>query len=144
VISIRPARLRNALAAVALFVVAPCAVLAIAVPAAANASTSVRPHSVGSTNYVDNQTPGIDLGVLHTTEGPHMFGNYDALLPPAESTDLYLGWTTTAGWYIGPGYCTEQWRSEDEVNFVRQLPDLGSGQHFIGTHTSYLVTAYHC
>jgi hypothetical protein len=131
--------------------------LALAVPTVASASANSQdaavaaaqsaragaPHLAASTNYIFNDS-SIGIGTIHVQDGSYTHGTYDAILQPGGSTDLDFGWATTAGWYTGPGYCTEQWRSSDEVNFVRQTPDLGSGQHFIGASTSYIVLAYHC
>jgi hypothetical protein len=111
--------------------------------AAARSARASTPHLAASTNYIFNNST-IGIGVIHLHDGSYTHGTYDVILQPGGSSDLDFGWATTAGWYTGPGYCTEQWRSSDEVNFVRQTPDLGSGQHFIGASTSYIVLAYHC
>jgi hypothetical protein len=85
------------------------------------------------------------LGVIHYSYGPHRYGSYDAILPGWAATYGEFGWSTTAGWYTGPGYCTVQLRSDDDgLHWARQYPDLGSGQHFIGAHTSYEVEPYRC
>lgn len=140
-----------------IFLTLPVA-LALAVPTVASASANPQdaavaaaqsarasaPHLAASTNYIFNETSNLGIGVIHQKDGSYTHGTYDAVLQPNGSTDLNFGWTTTAGWYTGPGYCTAQWRSSDEVNFVRQTPDLGAGQHFIGASTSYIVLMYHC
>jgi hypothetical protein len=98
-----------------------------------------------TTNYIANGTAGVGLGVMHVRDGSYVHGSYDAVLPPGAYTDGYFGWTTTAGWFTGAGYCTYQYRNDDGGSvFTRQLPDLGAGQHFIGSRTRYLVYAYHC
>lgn len=112
------------------------------------AMTATRPTAMAATatNYIRNKTTGVfGLGVIHVRDGSYTHGTYDAVLPSGTYTDLYFGWTTTAGWYTGPGYCTYQYRNDDGGSvFTRQLPDLGPGQHFIGSNTSYLVYVYHC
>lgn len=97
------------------------------------------------TNYIVNLST-IKLGVIHVRDGSYVYGSYDALLPPNQYTDVNLNWGTTAGWYTGAGYCTQQWRSDIDLpnHFVRQTPDLGAGQHFIGGHTYYKVKPYRC
>jgi hypothetical protein len=92
-----------------------------------------------TTNYIYNDSD-IGLGVIHVRDGSYTHGTYDVVLAPGTFTP----WTSTAGWYTGPGYCTEQYRSDDGAPWTRQYPDLGPGQHFIGAHTSYIVYAYHC
>jgi hypothetical protein len=96
------------------------------------------------TNFITNAWSG-GLGVIHVKDGTYTHGTYDALLPPNNNTVDAFGWSTTAGWYAGPGYCTSQLRSDDRGNtWYWQLPDLGSGQHFIGANTSYVVFPYRC
>ena len=87
----------------------------------------------------------VGLGVIHVRDGNYVHGQYDSVLGEGRDSFFSFGWTTTAGWYTGPGYCTRQWRSDHpgEV-YRRQLPDLGPGQHFIGSQTSYQVEAYRC
>jgi hypothetical protein len=117
-------------------------------PAAVDAAlTAALPTTMAATasNFVANGTAGVGLGVIHVRDGSYTHGTYDAVLPPNTYTSGYFGWTSTAGWYTGPGYCTYQYRNDDGGSiFTRQYPDLGPGQHFIGSHTSYLVYAYHC
>jgi hypothetical protein len=141
------------------------AVLVLSIPAVASASAgsqistavgaraatvdaalaAARPAAVAATtrNFIWNVSD-IGIGVIHVRDGSYQHGTYDSILPSGAFTDQYLGWPGTGGWYTGPGYCTQQWRAEDGVNFSPQLPDLGPGQHFIGAHTSYIVNAYHC
>ena len=99
-----------------------------------------------ATNFIINDSPlGLEIGVIEKRDGDYQFGNYDWRLPEGQSTDLWLvtRWSTTAGWYTGPGYCTKQWRSENMGStWTRQKPNLGPGQHFIGATTSYDVYAY--
>jgi hypothetical protein len=149
------------------FLILPAA-LVLAVPAVASAATGsgspeaagARPATVDAaaltaalptamaataTNYIANGTAGVGLGVIHVRDGSYTHGTHDAVLPPNTYTSGYFGWTTTAGWYTGPGYCTYQYRNDDGGSiFTRQYPDIGPGQHFIGPHTRYLVYAYHC
>lgn len=100
--------------------------------------------AAAGTNYIGNAS-GIGLGVMHIHDGVYGQGLYDVVLPANEWTDQAFGWANAAGWYTGPGYCTEQLRSDDGgVTWTRQLPDLGSGQHFIGSTTDYDVVMYHC
>jgi photosystem II stability/assembly factor-like uncharacterized protein len=110
-------------------------------------NTAVRP-AAGYTNYIANPGDNLwsgGLGVIHVKDGSYTYGNYDALLPTGTDTYDYFGWSTTSGWYTGPGYCTIQFRSDDGGStWTRQVPDLGSGQHFIGGGTSYLVYPYPC
>jgi hypothetical protein len=110
------------------------AALAAAHPTAVAAATR---------NFIVNAS-AIVLGVIHVRDGSYRHGTYDSILPAEKSTDVYLGWPGAAGWYTGPGYCTAQWRSDNGGPWSRQVPDLGSGQHFIGAHTSYIVKAYPC
>jgi len=96
------------------------------------------------TNFIWNNS-GIGRGVIHVKDGNYADGLYDAVLEAQGATDANYGWTTVAGWYTGPGYCTEQWRSDPNTQgWNRQLPDLGSCQHFIGATTSYEAVLYHC
>ncbi|SEF04028.1 hypothetical protein SAMN05216489_09857 [Streptomyces sp. 3213] len=100
--------------------------------------------AASGTNYIGNAS-GIGLGVMHIKDGVYTQGSYDAVLPANEWTNQAFGWANAAGWYTGPGYCTEQLRSDDGgVTWTRQLPDLGPGQHFIGSATDYDVLMYHC
>jgi hypothetical protein len=113
---------------------------------------TAHPASVTSTNFIQNSaalgfTGG--LGVIHVYRGAgsnYAHGLYDAVLPASYYSDVYFGWTTTSGWYTGPGYCTVQYRADriSEHQWVRQSPDLGSGQHFIGGGTYYIVEPYAC
>ena len=99
------------------------------------------------TNYIFNKSAdNIGLGVIHVRDGNYTLGTHDAVLPWGTFSDWQFGWTTTAGWYTGPGYCTQQWRLDNSGTGprTRQLPDLGPGQHFIGAHTVYEVRAYRC
>jgi hypothetical protein len=100
---------------------------------------------ITATNAIGNQS-SIGLGVIHVRDGSYARGEYDAVLGAGQWTDLAFGWSSTAGWYTGPGYCTAQWRSDTGIGgpYHRQLPDLGAGQHFIGGATSYIVVAYRC
>lgn len=133
-----------------LAVLAIAIVFAAAGPAVANASTishtGVSPHATSFTNYILNgSSSNVGLGVIHVRDGNYTFGNYDEVLQVGTDTNLAFGWATTAGWYTGPGYCTQQLRSDDGGHsFTRQSPDLGPGQHFIGSNTIYIVNAYRC
>ncbi len=87
----------------------------------------------------------IRLGVIRVRRSDYSYrlGNYDELLSSANNTYNQFGWRTTAGWYTGPGYCTQQWRSDDGGHtWIHQLPDLGPGQHYIGPNTWYWVEPY--
>jgi hypothetical protein len=109
----------------------------IAIPSAVAAA--------GYTNFVSNAWEGGGLGVIHVKDGSYTHGTYDALLPSSDDTFDTFGWTTTAGWYTGPGRCTAQLRSDDRgATWTQQVPDLGTGQHFIGGLTSYIVVTYDC
>ena len=134
----------------AVVLAAPVAVVLAAQPAA-HASVVARAAAVAPafspTNLIYNATQNLPLGVIQKQDGSYADGNYDAVLQPFEFTSSTLHWTTAAGWYTAPGYCTQQWRSSDPwtgVPFVRQLPDLGAGRHFIGAFTSYEVSTYRC
>jgi hypothetical protein len=48
----------------------------------------------------------VGLGVIHLKDGVYGQGQYDAILPNRQETNLYFGWAETAGWYTGPGFCT--------------------------------------
>ena len=104
--------------------------------------------AAGYTNFIANPGDSAwsgNLGVIHLKDGSYTHGTYDALLPIGDDTYDYFGWSTTSGWYTGPGYCTIQFRSDDGGStWTRQVPDLGPGQHFIGGGTSYLVYPYPC
>ncbi|HJP77064.1 MAG TPA: hypothetical protein VJ914_22540 [Pseudonocardiaceae bacterium] len=96
------------------------------------------------TNFVSNAWTG-GLGVIHVQDGSYTYGTYDAVLPASDDTFDTFGWSTTAGWYNGPGRCSSMLRSDDGGNsWTQQFPDLGPGQHFIGAYTSYIVATYVC
>lgn len=96
------------------------------------------------TNSVYNAWTG-NLGVIHVRDGSYVVpGKYDSLLPPSEDTAGAFGWSTTAGWYNGPGRCNTLLRSDDGGNTWKSQPPVGPGQHFIGSHTSYIVSTYVC
>jgi photosystem II stability/assembly factor-like uncharacterized protein len=133
------------------------AVLALAVLSVANVSTNstastarladweCNTHYNGSTyNYILNCNT-IGLGVIHVKDNNYTHGTYDAVLDGyAGTTDVLFGWQSVAGWYLGAGYCSSQYRSDDGGRtWKRQTPDLGPGQHFIGD-TDYQVVMYHC
>ncbi|MEU4338794.1 hypothetical protein AB0F59_29770 [Micromonospora lupini] len=99
--------------------------------------------SAAAGNRIGNAWGG-GLGVIHVRDGKYTHGTYDAVLPYNQWSNELFGWGTTAGWYTGAGYCSMQWRSDGGDQFYRQLPDLGSGQHFIGLETSYVVSIYDC
>lgn len=107
------------------------------------ANLTVHPAVVSWTNFISNGWTG-GLGVIHVKDGAYTHGSYDALLPAHKDTVDAFEWSTTAGWYTGPGYCTLQLRSDNGGAWVQQSPDLGSGQHFIGAYTSYIVVPYAC
>jgi hypothetical protein len=67
-----------------------------------------------------------------------------SLLPFGQRTDTSrLSWNTAAGWLTGDGWCTVQFRKNSgSPDIVRQLPDLGSGPHYIGKDTTYFVYPY--
>lgn len=70
--------------------------------------------------------------------------NY-SLLSFGQRTDTSAGlsWNTAAGWFVGSGWCTVQFRKDSgSPDIVRQLPDLGPGSHFIGKDTSYFIYPY--
>jgi hypothetical protein len=94
-------------------------------------------------NFIGNAWSG-NLGVIHVRDGSYTHGTHDAALPPDRYTDRHFGWANTAGWYVGANYCTAQLRSDDGGPWHQQLPDLGPGQHFICSSTSYIVAAYRC
>jgi hypothetical protein len=109
--------------------------------AAASATKSVVvPDAV--TNYIGNEWTQ-SLGVIHVKDGSYTHGNYDAALPPDTDTVGAFAWTTTAGWYIGPGYFSKQVRSDNGGPWTATT-DLPSGQHFIGANTSYVVNVWSC
>jgi hypothetical protein len=100
--------------------------------------------AVNWTNFISNGWTA-DIGVIHVKDGSYTLGNYDARLPSGDDTVDTFGWSTTAGWYTGPGFCTSQLRSDDRgATWSQQLPDLGSGQHFIGANTSYILVVHSC
>lgn len=102
------------------------------------------PAAATFTNFISNGWNRA-IGVIHVKDGSYTHGTYDAALPAGDDTFDTFGWSTTAGWYTGPGFCTAQLRSNDGGNtWSQQVPDLGSGQHFIGANTSYIVVPYNC
>jgi hypothetical protein len=107
-------------------------------------SPTMPPAAAGFTNFISNAWTGGNLGVIHVKDGSYTHGTYDAPLPPLDDTFDTLGWSTTAGWYTGPGFCTAQLRSDDGGNTFVQQDNLGSGQHFIGANTSYIVRPFKC
>ncbi|WP_163568784.1 right-handed parallel beta-helix repeat-containing protein [Fodinicola feengrottensis] len=109
-------------------------VIATASPASAGIAATT-----SATNTIINGTT-INIGVIHVKDGSYAHGQYDVALPPDDDTAGNLGWSTTAGWYTGPGYCTVQYRWDANYPIWRvQKPDLGPGQHFIGPDTSYQI-----
>ncbi|SEG91678.1 hypothetical protein SAMN05216223_12450 [Actinacidiphila yanglinensis] len=123
-----------------------------AVASHAPRSISVSPEMVAAakaaaaagTNFIGNDN-SIGLGVMHIKDGVYTQGAYDAVLPAEDNTEDAFGWANAAGWYLGPGYCSAQLRSDDGgADWYQQTPDLGPGQHFIGSATDYIVVMYHC
>jgi hypothetical protein len=112
---------------------------------ALHAFVATHPLPAATTNYIGNAWSGGGLGAIHQDDGTYTHGTYDALLPYNEWSDLYFGWENTAGWYTGTGFCNALLRSDDGgATWYEQLPDLGSGQHFIGPATNYIVSTYAC
>lgn len=102
------------------------------------------PQAAAAGNYIGNASD-IGIGVMHIQDGVYTQGSYDVILPVNAWTDQAFGWANAAGWYNGPGMCSEQLRSDDGGStWYRQTPDLGPGQHFIGLGTDYDVYQYSC
>lgn len=100
--------------------------------------------AAAGTNYIGNDSL-LGLGVMHIQDGVYTQGSYDAVLPADSYTNGVFGWANAAGWYLGPGYCSAQLRSDDGgVTWHPQNPNLGPGQHFIGSTTDYVVAMYRC
>jgi hypothetical protein len=119
-----------------------------ATPAAV--SIQVQPF-VAITNTVYNYSD-VNLGVIQKFNQPHAHGHYDVLLPAQErhgnslfvdnSAD-YRGWTTTGGFYIGPGYCADLFRHDFGLSGPWEFQmRIGPGEHPIGSNTSYRVYAF--
>ncbi|MCG5468901.1 hypothetical protein LADH09A_002801 [Micromonospora sp. LAH09] len=81
------------------------------------------------------------LGIIHVRDGNYTRGTYDTLLDHLHRSNEY--WDNTAGYYIGPGYCAEEWRL-DNTGIFDYLRDVGAGQHFISTTQTYAIIAYRC
>ncbi|MGX7671329.1 hypothetical protein [Plantactinospora sp. DSM 117369] len=54
------------------------------------------------------------IGAIQVFDGQYAQGNYDALIPPGR----FSGWASTAGIWIGPGYCVRfrEWLSGTEAS----------------------------
>ena len=139
----------------AVAVLAAVAGLTAATASAGQASTPAAPAAVpiqvqqliAPTNTVWNYSH-IGLGVIEKFNQPHAYGHYDAILPAeqpsyiANSAD-YKGWTTTGGFYIGPGYCADLYRHDFGLSGPWEYQSrIGPGEHPIGSNTSYRVYAF--
>jgi hypothetical protein len=90
------------------------------------------------TNFIINRWTGGNLGVIHVPGGPIQ------LLPPGQDTFDFFGWTTTAAFVIGSGFCADLQRSDNlGITWVKQAR-IGAGTHLIGAHTSYMVFPVKC
>lgn len=110
------------------------------------AAVQVQP-LIAPTNTVWNYSH-IGVGVIEKFNQPHAYGHYDAILPAeqpsyiANSAD-YKGWTTTGGFYIGPGYCADLYRHDFGLSGPWEFQGrIGPGEHPIGSNTSYRVYAF--
>jgi hypothetical protein len=82
---------------------------------------------------------------MHIQDGVCTQGTCDAVLPSDEWTDQAFGWADATGWCTGPGYRTEQRRSDDGgATWYPQTPDLGPGRHFIGSGADCRVRMCRC
>ena len=110
--------------------------------AAARAAASPAAVPVSFSNYIENDGFDLAIGVIQKRDGVYTHGNYDAALSPQWNTYAQFTWSSAAGWWTAPGYCTWQYRSNDAVNWTRQKPDLGPGWHWIGSTTFYALMVY--
>jgi hypothetical protein len=122
------------------------AVLAAAVLTIGVGDAALRPVPAqaadGHVNFILNDPQSqVAVGVIHLKDYNYGHGTYDVTIAANIST-FDVGWQETAGWYTGPNYCTQQYRSDFGGPFHRQEPDLGPGIHYIGPDTSYDIYVY--
>jgi hypothetical protein len=122
--------------------------------AATPAATPVRVQVLAEgTNTIYNYSD-VGLGIIQYWDGNYYAGHYDRVLPPqvrnlngsvryVENSYDYFGWYTTAGFYIGPGYCADLYRHDFGLSGPWQYQGrIGPGEHPIGSNTSYRVNAF--
>lgn len=119
----------------------PAAAL-LSIPAAGHASPELAPPPPEG-NYIMNSSTisNLRLGIIHVKDGNYTHGTYDTLLNRLHRSNEY--WSNTAGYYIGPGYCAQEWRLDNTGTFD-YLRDVPAGQHFISTTQTYAIVAYRC
>ena len=118
--------------------------------AAAQAFIAAHPMAAAATgNFIANAVSQNFVMPSNHREWTGALGVYQpgvaaySLLNFGQYTNRSLGWPVAAGWLTGAGWCTVQFRLDNgSPNAVRQLPDLGSGPHYIGSGTSYFVYPY--
>lgn len=117
---------------------------------AAPATLTVSPAAAASinvaTNSVYNWSAGsTGIGVIRYQDHISANGKYDAVLGVPNGTAQTLGWLTTSGFYVGPGYCVDAYRHDNGLSGSFPFQGtFGAGRHFIGAHTSYILEAYRC
>ena len=115
-----------------------------ATPAALTVTPAQAAAVGAATNTIYNWGPG-GVGVIHSQDHISVNGKYDAVLPVYGSTWHSFGWTTAAGFYIGPGYCADAYRHDHGLSGSFPFQGtLGAGRHFIGTTTSYILQIHRC
>ena len=98
-----------------------------------------------ATNTIYNWTYGTGIGVIRVADNDYLFGNYDAALPGWQATWQDFQWTTTAGFYVGPGYCVNAFRHDHGLSGAFTFQGtFGAGRHYIGANTSYILEARRC
>jgi hypothetical protein len=79
------------------------AALCLGTLAPGEASAAEPAETLDAPNWVFNVTL-VGIGVMRYWDGDYSQGKYDAVLPPAEFSDLHFEWNETRGVYFGPGY----------------------------------------
>ena len=88
---------------------------------------------------------GLDRLCKHPAHHDYRYGNYDLALPTNRATWQDFDWPTTAGFYVGPGYCVDAYRHDGGlVGSYTFQGTLGVGRHYIGARTSYILEARRC
>ncbi|MEO3925253.1 hypothetical protein ABGB07_15485 [Micromonosporaceae bacterium B7E4] len=62
---------------------------------------SLTPTAASAASREVRNTGAYAIGAIQVFDGQYSQGAYDALIPP----NRFSGWASTAGIYVGPGYC---------------------------------------
>jgi hypothetical protein len=97
---------------------------------------------------VNTSLPNTAFGVISRHDGSYVTGSYDAVLQATQSTRSDLGWASTAGYYIGVGFCMREY--DHNYTYIRTISraDTGpSGQRWwpeLSVNRTYILSQTGC